>query len=652
MALDIQMAMAMAPESEIYVFVSDTALGTLTGMANSTPLCNQLSSSWGIDATKEIQRVLLEFAAKGQSFFHASGDWGAEAWDTISEQPTVTVVGGTWLSMNPPGATYQSESAWPAGGGWIADGATPNTSTNLQPAVSIPYYQLGVTTGNGASSTYRNLPDVAMPSDYIAIDLHTTIFGTNGTSAASPLWAGYMALVNQQCTANGLGPVGFANPALYGIARTRGTKNDVYSSSFEDVTLGANHVYTCTKGGGCTDTGANAHSAGTGYDLATGLGSPKFELIGQLASSSPASNLGVAAGTSHACAIRSSGGVSCWGDNSDGQMGNGTAASPQLTPLPVKGLTGKKATMISAGGSHTCAVLSDKTVWCWGAGGNGQLGTGNTDASPGKAVQSKFSNAVAVAASTAHTCVLMADGKVQCAGINYAGQLGNNSTTSSSTPVTVSGITGVVSIATGQDFSCAVVGTDRHVECWGLKFGGGNVDPTFFQLVPAPVKDAAGNTLAGVASVAAGAEHVCALMQDTSLRCWGVNLNGQVGAGTGAGSLLYYPTTVVASCTSTAPLTGVIGLALMAEASCALMSDLTVRCWGDNVDAELGDTTSPSRPCPGATVGVSNVTAVSAFGDGSMTCSLGNYGISCWGAGYHGDGSEASISGPVTVHFF
>ena len=120
--------------------------------------------------------------------------------------------------------------------GWIADGNTKyECDATPKAAVSIPYYQLGVTSANGNSS-YRNVPDVSIVGTDIETDMNQQRTFVRGTSLASPLWAGFMALVNEQNRLNGLGPVGFANPVLYAIARTKGNPiSDVYGASFYDV---------------------------------------------------------------------------------------------------------------------------------------------------------------------------------------------------------------------------------------------------------------------------------------------------------------------------------------------------------------------------------------------------------------------------------
>jgi alpha-tubulin suppressor-like RCC1 family protein len=504
------------------------------------------------------------------------------------------------------------------------------------PPTPIPSYQQGIdmtALDRGGSNVYRNVPDVAMVADRVEYILFGAPGGVAGISVSAPLWAGFMALVNQQNAANGLGPVGFVNPVLYAIAETSGAAgaSDVYKKTFTDI-----------QGPGNAD-----HTATAGYDLVTGLGSPKCELINQLTSSSPAPNWYVAVGTSHACAVRGDSSWSCWGDNSFGQIGNPAASSPQLTPLPVTGLPGGEWTVASmaAGGSHTCVALqAPRNVYCWGANGNGQLGIGSASGPSPTVNVPAFSGALALAAGGSHTCALMPDHSVACTGFNGSGQLGTGDTVDRATPEPVNGLADVSGIAAGQWFTCAIVGGDSHVECWGNKLGHGNVYPDDFQLTPAPVAD-----LSGVASLAAGSAHVCALMQDTSVRCWGLNNYGELGDGTTNGSL-EVPTAVVQSCSGTTdPLTNVRQVAVGWSHSCALMLDGTVQCWGRNDLGELGDGTDVfSRSCPAPVQFLTDVTALSTMA--LSTCSLAPKGISCWGvlAGSGGDMHKV----PSTVHFF
>ncbi|MGC9079806.1 MAG: RCC1 domain-containing protein [Nanopusillaceae archaeon] len=178
----------------------------------------------------------------------------------------------------------------------------------------------------------------------------------------------------------------------------------------------------------------------------------------------------IAAGAAHTCALLSDGSIKCWGDNYDGQLGDGTNIT-RYTPVTVQGIS--NAVAIAAGAFHTCAVLSDGTVKCWGDNYYGQLGDGTDVTRYTPVTVQGISNAVAIAAGYSHTCALLSDGTVKCWGDNEGGQLGDNGKafSFSYTPVTVQNLSNVVAIAAGWDHTCAVL-SDGTVKCWGDNEGG------------------------------------------------------------------------------------------------------------------------------------------------------------------------------------
>ncbi len=210
-ALDIDMAICMAPGlSKVIVYEGNSPNDVLNQMAMDDS-ARQLSCSWGFGAPVDPAReqIFQQFALQGQSFFQASGDVGGGNIYPPSDDPLVTVVGGTSLTTTNPGGAWQSETVWPESSGGIS-GNYP-----------IPVWQQGVNMMlNQGSTTMRNVPDVACLADTVIWLIYNRgdQATVGGTSAAAPLWAGFAALANQQAAVNGQTPIGFINPAIYAAA--------------------------------------------------------------------------------------------------------------------------------------------------------------------------------------------------------------------------------------------------------------------------------------------------------------------------------------------------------------------------------------------------------------------------------------------------
>lgn len=249
------------------------------------------------------------------------------------------------------------------------------------------------------------------------------------------------------------------------------------------------------------------------------------------------SALDLAAGNDHNCARLDDGSVQCWGLNDNGQLGDGTTTQADA-PVAVSGLT--TATAVAAGASHSCALLSNGSVECWGLNSNGQLGNGgSTQSNTPVAVIGIPTNttppvgAIAIAAGGAHSCALLSDNTIECWGLNDHGQLGNNSTANQFiTPVIVSGIHTANAISAGVGYSCALL-ANGTVQCWGLNANGqlGNGGTTDSR-IPVNVS----GFISPVVAIASGGSHSCALLSNGKINCWGLNANGQLGNGTTADS--------------------------------------------------------------------------------------------------------------------
>jgi subtilase family serine protease len=275
--IDMTQALGMAPGmSSLVMYVGSSDSAIFNAMATASTLNAQLSSSWTwypADPSTD-NPYFEEFAAQGQNLFQAAGDSGH--WTSGSEiypadDVYLTSVGGTDLETSSAGGPWASETAWVDGGG----GISPDH-------FAIPSWQ--VTTAKGCSScsqTYRNGPDVSANANftfYVCADQTTcTANEYGGTSFAAPMWAGYLALTNQQSVANGNKTLGFINPSLYTIGLSSN-----YDSDFHDIT-----------------SGSNGYSATVGYDLATGWGSPNGSgLLDALAGSSSSPGFSLSASPS------------------------------------------------------------------------------------------------------------------------------------------------------------------------------------------------------------------------------------------------------------------------------------------------------------------------------------------------------------------
>ncbi|MBI2472804.1 MAG: IPT/TIG domain-containing protein [Planctomycetes bacterium] len=283
----------------------------------------------------------------------------------------------------------------------------------------------------------------------------------------------------------------------------------------------------------------------------------------------------------YSLALKSDGTVWAWGDNSIGQLGDGTTTK-RITPVQVSSLSG--VTAIVAGLYHSLALKSDGTVWAWGWNNYGQLGDGGTNWSSSTPIQvSGISGVIAISGRRDHSLALKSDGTVWVWGWNEDGQLGDGTTTNRSTPVQVSSISSIAAIAGGDSHSLALK-SDGTVWAWGNNSNGILGDGTTTNRnTPVQVSG-----LSGVTAITSGGGNNLALKSDGTVCAWGLNGGGQLGDGT---------TTNRSTPVQVNDLNRVTAIACGGH-SLALKADGTLWAWGYNDYGQLGDGTTTNRTTP------------------------------------------------------
>jgi alpha-tubulin suppressor-like RCC1 family protein len=281
------------------------------------------------------------------------------------------------------------------------------------------------------------------------------------------------------------------------------------------------------------------------------------------------------------CGVRIDGTLWCWGDNSNGQLGDGTTTD-RTNPTQVgSGTTWAQA---DVGGNHTCAVRLDGTSWCWGLNDVGQLGDGTTTQRTTPTQVGSGTAWAVVAAGSDHSCALRYDGTAWCWGDNGNGRLGDGTTTERHSPTQVGSGTTWGTVQLGGDHSCATR-SDGTVWCWGANANG--------QLGDGSTTDRSSPTQVGSATtwstVRGGYRHTCGTRTDGTLWCWGLNSTGQLGDGT---------STQRTSPVQVGSLTTWAGVDAGTDHTCAVRTSGTAWCWGSNVNGQLGDGTTTQRTAP------------------------------------------------------
>jgi len=344
---------------------------------------------------------------------------------------------------------------------------------------------------------------------------------------------------------------------------------------------------------------------------------------------------------SHSCLIKSDNDLKCWGDNKFGQLGDNTQID-KSTPTRVDG-TANVYTQSAVGGSHSCAIKTDGTLWCWGFGAKGALGNGSIATKLTPTQVGALNDYTQLTAGLGHTCALRLDGGLWCFGDNLRGELGDGSAaTQQNSPVQADPGLFYSQVAAGAHHTCGIT-TSGNVKCWGDNSYGqiGNGVASGSITLPTLVDSGV-----SYAQIATGAGHTCGVTTTGALKCWGDNSYGQLGDGTTTARRT--PTTILAS--------GVTGVVTGYAHTCALLSTYEVKCWGDNSSGQLGNAALANSLSPLSvfTPDIYTTQVVALAAGAYHTCAA--FGVSkqvrCWGSnsnGQLGTGTDHRVKLPALV---
>jgi alpha-tubulin suppressor-like RCC1 family protein len=350
--------------------------------------------------------------------------------------------------------------------------------------------------------------------------------------------------------------------------------------------------------------------------------------------------VGIAGGVSHTCGIISTGEAYCWGFNDFGQLGDGTTTD-RTVPTPVTQV-GIKFSSIIAGDNHTCGITGTGEVYCWGNNSQGQLGDStNTDHYVPNPVTQEGISFSSITAGSYHTCGITITGEAYCWGNNSSGALGDSTNTERTIPtqVTQGGIS-FLSINAGGVHTCGITSTGEAY-CWGHNGSGQLGDSTTTNYtVPTPV------TQGGISflSINAGGVHTCGITSTGEAYCWGSNDDGRLGDSTTTDH--YVPTPVTQGGISFSLIDA------GQYHTCGITSTGEAYCWGYNNSGALGDSTNTGHTIP-TPVTQGNISFLSINAGSVHTCGISSTGEAyCWGyngSGQLGDSTTTNRNIPTKV---
>lgn len=407
--------------------------------------------------------------------------------------------------------------------------------------------------------------------------------------------------------------------------------------NLKTIDAGERHTCAITQAGGLKCWGENYHGE-LGNGNTTRQPSPVD--VPDLTSGVSQVDLG----SDHTCALLDNGILKCWGGNWAGQLGEGTNSN-QYAPTDVIGLQAP-VSAFSAGNASTCARDGNGLVHCWGRNDDGQLAIGAHSIEPMPInIPGLEGSLKEMSAGGMHTCTRTQFNSLLCWGENYLGQVGDGTFEAKSEPVTVAGLGGlqVSRITSGYNHSCLITGTGA-VMCWGANNNGKLGDNTTqHRTQPTYVYNLDDHMVA----ISAGDQHSCAVDDQGTAFCWGSNSYGQLGNDSNIKSSI--PVTV------TGLITTAVDITSGSDSTCAITNGGGVKCWGSNASGQLGDNTLENRDTPVDAIGLTSG-VIQISGGGQHVCALLNtQQVMCWGgnnSGQLGLGHYGVVKVPTLVPGF
>lgn len=539
------------------------------------------------------------------------------------------------------------------GSGTIQENDFPTVSvgnvTSIEGSIASVPVMLSQSCNVNISFSYSMTDGSAVNNDYIGMSSTFTI-EANRTNKL----LGVVLLEDSLVESSENFTLSIFNPINAALGATTSTititDNDVTLTSASDIAfVSAGSRHTCAiRAGAAYCWGTNGNG-----ELGNGNTNPSFTQVAVIGLSSgvtkiASSGIGYTSYITNerSCAIVS-GAAKCWGYQSYGELGNGGGPSSS-TPVDVVGLSSGVTDIDTSDigyGGFTCAVHNGAAK-CWGNNSDGQIGDGTTTTRFAPTIVSGLgTGVVSISVGDTHACAALSDGTVKCWGRNSVGQLGDGTTTNSLVPVAVSGISsGATKVALGYRHSCAIV--TGGVKCWGNNSTGqlGN-GTTTTSLVPV---DAIGLT-SGVQDLSASGDSIggyqttCAIDSAGAVKCWGTNAYYQLGDGT---------TTNRSVPTQVSGLTaGFIQVSTSTLTSCAVSSTGKLYCWGNYTSGQAGNSSAAIRYSPVEPIGLTSQVSSISVGY-SNGCAIQNGVAKCWGAnsnGQLGTGNTTHQFSPITV---